>query len=359
MKKYKVLFTMFTLLVLVLSACSTSDTSSSNTAEDKETSNTNSNENMSANDNNGETIVMQVATPTSNDPQTYAMDLFKERLEEETDGRIQVDLYPGSQLGSNDQMLQQLTSGSIHGLLEPTAFLGGFEELMTVVDLPYLWPDVQQAVEYLNGEGGQLFENKLNEKGVTALRYYEYGNRILLLKNKIESMDDFNGQKIRVMGAPVLVDQINAWGGTGVAMGVPELYPALEQGTIDGLESASMFFYAMKYHELANYLLMEPKGAEVTIFMGNKEWLDSLPEDLRQAVYDVAAEITEDVHTYARENDELSVTKMQEEGIEVIESSPEFHEQLVNATDTVYSELIERVPEAEEVIAEIQAYFAD
>lgn len=154
-----------------------------------------------------------------------------------------MELYPASQLGSNDQMLQMLTQGSIQGMVQPTAFLGGFNELMTIVDIPYLWPDVQKATEFLNGEGGKLFEASLDKQGITALRYYEYGPRTILLKDKVEKMEDLKGKKIRVMGAPVLVDQINAWGGAGVAMGVPELFTALQQGTIDGLESAASFFF--------------------------------------------------------------------------------------------------------------------
>ncbi|WP_221760790.1 TRAP transporter substrate-binding protein [Bacillus canaveralius] len=341
--KLNILSIILIVSLLFISACSSNENASSGSANKDE--------------GGQEEYVMKVATPTSNDPQTHAMDLFKETLEKKTGGKMKVELYPSSQLGSNDQMLQQLSAGTIHGLLEPTAFLGGFAEILTVVDMPYLWPDVQVATEYLNGDGMDLFEPSLKEKGLTALSYYEYGPRIILLNDEVKNIDDFSGQKIRVMGAPVLVDEINAWGGTGVAMGVPELYTALEQGTIDGLESASMFFYSGKYYEHANYLLKEPNGAEVTIFMANNKWLDSLPDDLKTAVREAATEITEDVHTYARTNDEDAIKKMEEEGLTVIKSTEELHKQLTDASQSVYDEFVKRVPGSQEIMDKIREKF--
>lgn len=303
------------------------------------------------------TYVMRVATPTTNDPQTHEMDLFKKVVEEKTKGQIKVELYPASQLGSNDQMLQQLSSGSIQGMLEPTAFLGGFAEMMTIVDIPYLWTDVYKATEYLNGEGGKLFEPSLSQKGLTALRFYEYGPRIILLKNKAEKMADLKGKKIRVMGAPVLVDEINSWGGAGVAMGVPELYTALQQGTLDGLESAAMFFYSGKYFESTKYLLMEPKGAEVTIFMANTKWLNTLPPNLQQAIKDAAKEIEEDAKKFARAGNDKAIGEMKKAGITVIEASPEFHKQLVDASQPIYQKFEQRVPGSKEIIEKIRNHF--
>ncbi|WP_235594339.1 MULTISPECIES: TRAP transporter substrate-binding protein [Paenibacillus] len=305
----------------------------------------------------GKTYTMRFATATTNDPQTHEMELFKKAAEAKSNGQLKVELYPASQLGSNDQMLQMLTQGSIQGMVQPTAFLGGFNELMTIVDIPYLWPDVQKATEFLNGEGGKLFEASLDKQGITALRYYEYGPRTILLKDKVEKMEDLKGKKIRVMGAPVLVDQINAWGGAGVAMGVPELFTALQQGTIDGLESAASFFHSGKYYESAKYLLMEPKGAEISIFMANTNWLNSLPEHLQKAVKEAAVEITDEAHQYAKERDLQSIEEMKKEGVTVIEPGAEFHQQLVEASKPIISKFEARVPGSKEIISKIQAQF--
>ena len=273
-------------------------------------------------------LVMRVATPTTNDPQVYEMQLFKKAVEESSRGQIQVQLFPSSQLGSNAQMLQMLRAGSIQGLLEPTAFLGGFDNVMTVVDIPYLFRDVQQAVTILNGPLGNPLREHLERTGLVALGFYEYGPRIMLLKFPVRTLEDLRGKKIRVMGAQVLVDQMNAWGATGIAMGVPELFNALQQGTIDGLESAAMFFYSGRYYELARYLFMAPRGAEVTVFLSNKRWLEGLPEELRRVVVAVGAGITEEANRFARQSDAQALENMQKAGVTVLEPSPALDSEL-------------------------------
>ena len=294
-------------------------------------------------------VVMRVATPTTNDPQVYEMQQFKKVVEGKSQGRIEVQLFPSSQLGSNAQMLQALKAGSIHGLLEPTAFLGGFDDLMTMVDLPYFFKDVQQAVRILNGQDGDPLRKHLEDTGLTALRFYEYGPRILLLKFPIKQADDFKGKKVRVMGAKVLIEEINSWGGSGIAMGVPELYNALQQGTIDGLESAAQFFYTGKYYDVAKYLFQAPRGAEVTVFLSNKKWLDNLPADLRQVVTDAAVEITDAANKYARDGVGDAETKMKASGVTILEPSPELDRTLRQKAASVHTKFLSENPAAKPV----------
>jgi C4-dicarboxylate-binding protein DctP len=299
-------------------------------------------------------IIMRVATPTTNDPQVYEMEQFKKAVESKSQGRIEVQLFPSSQLGSNAQMLQALRAGSIHGLLEPTAFLGGFDNYMTVVDLPYFFKDVQQATQILNGSGGDVLRKHLESTGLVALRFYEYGPRVLLLKFPVRSMVDFRGKKIRVMVAQVLIDEINAWGGTGIAMGVPELFNALQQGTLDGLESAAQFFYTGKYYTVAKYILQAPRGAEVTVFLGNKKWLDDLPADLRKAVTDSAIEITEVANKFARDGVGDAEQKMKAEGVTISEPSAEFAKQLRARQAAVHAKFLSDNPGARPIYEALQ-----
>jgi tripartite ATP-independent transporter DctP family solute receptor len=298
---------------------------------------------------------MRVATPTTNDPQVFEMEQFKKAVEAKSQGRIEVQLFPSSQLGNNSQMLQALRAGSLHGLLEPTAFLGGFDNVMTVIDLPYFFKDVQQATALLNGAAGDTLRKHLEETGLVALRYYEYGPRILLLKFPVKSMDDFKGKKVRVMGAQNLIDEINAWGGSGIAMGVPELFNALQQGTLDGLESAAQFFYSGKYSDVAKNLFMEPKGAEVTVFLTNKKWLESLPADLRKIVTDASVEITETANQNARTGDKDAIEKMKAAGVTVVEPSADLHKQLEAKAATVHEKFLKDNPTAKPIYDALKA----
>lgn len=307
------------------------------------------NESKGGTNDSGKKVVMRVATPTTNDPQTHEMELFKEVVEKKSNGRIEVQLYPSCQLGSNAQMLQGLQAGTIHGLLEPTAFLGGFCDVLTVVDLPYFFPDVWTATEMLNGPAGDDLRSYLEERGLVAASFYSYGDRVLLLKFPVDSMDSFKGKKVRIMGAKVLIDEINSWGGTGVPMDVPELYTALQQGAIDGLESAPQFFWMGKYYEVAKYIFYEPKGAEVTIFMMNKKWLEGLPSDLREIILESAKEIQPNAEKFAKELQQKALDDMKAAGVQVIEASPQLRAQLEEASKVVHETFLKDNPDAKPI----------
>ncbi len=295
---------------------------------------------------------MKIGTATTNEVQTHIMDVFKAKVEERTSGKIEVELYPSGQLGSNDQMGQQVATGAIEGVVTASSF--GFDELLTALDLPYVWPDIDTTVEYLNSGGGKVFQESMEKnKGVTIARFYPYGPRTILSKKKIETIEDFKGQKIRVQSAKVLIDKINAWGGTGIAMGVPEMYTALQQGTIDGIDNVAGVHYSGKYHDNAKYLLTESSSPLIIIFLINTKWLNGLPEELKTAVLELAAEIDGDIQQYAKDFHESALEGMKAEGVEIIEPSEELHQALVDASKNIVPDFVNRLPEAKPIVDEI------
>jgi C4-dicarboxylate-binding protein DctP len=294
-------------------------------------------------------IVMRIGTPTTNDIQFYEMEQFKRIIEEKIGDKISVELYPAGQLGSNSQMLQGIQAGSIQGLLEPTAFLGGFSSVLNVVDLPYFFKDVWVAAKILNSPSGDTLREYLEGRGIFTGSFYPYGDRVTLISHPVSSIDDFAGKKIRVMGAKVLQDQYASWGAAGVPMDVPELYTAIQQKTIDGLESAPTFFQTGKYYEVAKYLFMEPKGAEVTIFMINKAWLDGLPEDVRNVVTQTAVEVQPLADRQSRVMQDESLKIMTDSGVKIIEASQELHDELVRRALSVHDIFLKDNPDVKEI----------
>jgi tripartite ATP-independent transporter DctP family solute receptor len=297
----------------------------------------------------GEKVVMRIGAATNNDPQTYEMERFKELAERLSNGKLEVRLYPAGQLGSNAQMLQGLQAGSIHALVEPTAFLGGFEDVLTVLDLPYFFHDVWTATQLLNGPAGDDLRGFMERRGLVSGSFYPYGDRTLLLKFPVKDMDSFKGKKIRVMGAKVLQDEIKVWGGVGIPMGVPELFTALQQGIIDGLGSAAQFFYMGKYFQVAKYLFTEPKAAEISIFMINKKWLDGLPPDLKDIVLKGMKEIQPLAEKYARETEKKAVDDMKAAGLTVIDASPELKAKLKAACLPIHETFLKENPAAKPI----------
>lgn len=296
-----------------------------------------------------EKVTMIIATATTNDQQHLALDKLKEVIESKTD-RIEVQTYPSGQLGTNDQMHQELLAGSLHLLIEPTAFMGGFCSIMNVVDLPYFFKDSLTACEMLNGPGGDDIRNYVEEKmGVLVGGFYAYGDRIIMTKFPINSMADLSGKKIRVMGAKVLQDQFESWGGVGVPMGVPELYTSLQQGALDGLESGVTFFYTGKYYEVCKYIFTEPNASFLSISLINKDWLNNLPEDLAKIVTDSALEIADSFAETTRNLEETAMETMTDAGVEVIDASPALKKELKEAAEQVHLTFLKDNPDAEHI----------
>ena len=303
-------------------------------------------------------FVMRIGTPTTKDPQVFEMGQFKKALEAKVGTKIKIELYPSGQLGSNSQMLQGVSAGSIQGLLEPTSFLSGFDNVMNVVDLPYTYPDVWTTAKLFNGPVGDALRDHLEAKGLVAASFYPYGERVMLLKFPVNTMNDFKGKKIRVMGSRMLQDEINAFGAAGVPMDVPQLYTALQQGVIDGIEATPPFFWTLRYYELAKYLFTEPDGCVVTLFMINKKWLDSLPPELRAAVLKSAEEIQPMAEKFTRGGKVKSYEVMQKNGVKVIHASPQLKAQMKEAAGPVIEKFLNENPEAKPVYKRIKKAMA-
>ena len=158
----------------------------------------------------GKQFVMRIGTPTTKDPQVFEMGQFKKLMAAKVGDKVKVELYPSGQLGSNSQMLQGVSAGSIQALLEPTSFLSGFDNVMNVVDLPYTFPDVWSTAKLFNGPVGDALRDHLANRGLVAASFYPYGERVMLLKFPVNTMNDFKGKKIRVMGSKMLQDGINS-----------------------------------------------------------------------------------------------------------------------------------------------------
>ncbi|MGD8226228.1 MAG: TRAP transporter substrate-binding protein [Desulfobacteraceae bacterium] len=306
----------------------------------------------------GKQFVMRIGTPTTKDPQVFEMGQFKKLMAAKVGDKVKVELYPSGQLGSNSQMLQGVSSGSIQALLEPTSFLSGFDNVMNVVDLPYTFPDVWSTAKLFNGPVGDALRDHLANRGLVAASFYPYGERVMLLKFPVNTMNDFKGKKIRVMGSKMLQDEINAFGAAGVPMDVPQLYTALQQGVIDGIEATPPFFWTLRYYELAQYLFTEPDGCVVTLFMVNKEWLDSLPADLRAAVLKSAEEIQPMAEKFTRGAKVKSYDVMQKNGVKVIHASPELKAQMKEAAGPVIEKFLNENPDARPVYERLKKAMA-
>lgn len=281
---------------------------------------------------------------------------FKEVVEEKSGGKITVDLFPASQLGSLREQVESTQIGEIHITMQPSAVVTPFVDDVKIVDLPYLWPQVaEQKYAVLDSDVGTEILDTLESGGFKGLGYWPGGYKLFTTKNtEIHSPDDLKGLTMRVMESPLLIDQYKLWGATAVPVPYAEVYNSLQQGIVDGQENPLQTIFLNNYHEVQGNIIESYHGTMTYLLIANKSWFDGLPEAARATILEAEEEgraaaraslaETEDDYRQKIKDAGVDFYQLTDEEIEVFrEVSESFHAETYNKPEQL--ELLEKVKE--------------
>ncbi|MFO1413146.1 MAG: TRAP transporter substrate-binding protein [Burkholderiales bacterium] len=216
---------------------------------------------------------------------------FAELVAAKSGGKMQVKLFPGGVLGGDVQVLSAVQGGTIDMASMNSGILQGQIKEYAIVDFPFLFNDAKEADAVLDGPIGKQLADKMPEKGLVHLAYYDLGFRnVTDSKRAIKTADDISGLKIRVIQSPIYIDTFSALGANPVPMSFTEVYTALEQKSIDGQENPYTVIEANKFQEVQKYLaatrhIYNPQS----MFISKKTW-DKLNADEQKVLLDAAKE---------------------------------------------------------------------
>lgn len=201
-------------------------------------------------------------------------------VKERSKGAIEIALYPSSQLGNARQMIESTQFGAIEGTVMPAAFLGGFNPVISVLDIPYLFPTDRAVSQKLReGPFGKALLASFGTRGVTALTIWPNGRKSITSNKPLANLDAFKGQKFRVMDSKILIEQFAAVGATAIAINFSELYTSLQTGLIDGQENPLDTITTMKFHEVQKHMVVTEHGVmEDIVLFSNAFWNKITPE---------------------------------------------------------------------------------
>ena len=201
-------------------------------------------------------------------------------VKERTKGAVEIQLFPSSQLGNARQMIESTQFGAIEGTVMPAAFLGGFNPVISVLDIPYVFPTDRALSQKLReGAFGKALLATFASRGVHALTIWPNGRKSLTSNKPLANLDAFKGQKFRVMDSKILIDQFAAVGATAIAINFSELYTSLQTGLIDGQENPLDTITTMKFHEVQKHLVVTEHGVmEDIVLFSNTFWNRLTPE---------------------------------------------------------------------------------
>ena len=248
----------------------------------------------------GQPNVMKLGTATLNDSQHEWMKRFGAMVEQESKGRIKAEIYPLSQLGPIPRMIEQTQFGAIQAWVGPPEFLSGVDIRYQVLSAPGLFKDMAHANRVLQDpKFNSAFLALGDNKGLKGLGLFISGPAAFVARKPIRTVGDLAGMKIRVLAAPLQMEQIRALKATPVPMALGEVMPALQQGTLDAVMSDIPVFQALKYYSVAKYLLATDHALLASMTVISKKWYDSLTPDLQKIVVDSGRKVSEGLYQWA------------------------------------------------------------
>lgn len=221
--------------------------------------------------------------------QGRATKYFADQVEKASGGKMKVRAIGAAALGPDVQMQQALIGGAQEMMVGSTATLVGITKEMALWDTPFLFNNAREADAVLDGPIGQKVMDKLQEKGLVGLVYWENGFRNLTnSKRPVAKMEDLDGIKLRVMQNNVYLDSFRTLGANAVPLPFSELFSALETKTVDGQENPYNTILSSKFYEVQKYLSVTNHVYSPWIVLASKKWWDGLSKDEQKVLMDAA-----------------------------------------------------------------------
>jgi tripartite ATP-independent transporter DctP family solute receptor len=229
---------------------------------------------------------------------------FAEIVSQKSGDKMKVRGFDNGQLGGELQTLSSAQGGVLEMLIVSTAASASTVREFALFDFPFLFADEKEADAVLDGPVGTQLLEKLPEKGIVGLCYWEYGFRHTTnSKLPIAKLDDFRGLKIRTVQNPVYIDVFNALGANATPLPFPEVYAALDSRAVDGAEGPYTTLYTSKFYEVQKFLSDTKHIYTTGIVAAGKKFWDQLSGDEKRILQDSCAEAREYERKVSRDGD--------------------------------------------------------
>ncbi|NLC35633.1 MAG: DctP family TRAP transporter solute-binding subunit [Alcaligenaceae bacterium] len=240
-----------------------------------------------------------------------AFEFLAKELAEKTDGRITVEIFPSSQLGSERELVESIQLGNVDMTFISSAVLGNFNPQFFALDIPFMFKDREGVYRVLDGEIGQNLLASLEKVGIKGLGYWENGFRQLTNnKQVIKSPDDLKGMKMRTMENEVHIAAWREEGANPAPLAFGELFTALQQGTFDAQEGPINLFYDMKFHEVQKYITKTNHVYSPWPVLINPDVYNRMSDEDKAILEAAVAKTTEYQRDLAQKADDAAVAAM-------------------------------------------------
>ena len=257
-------------------------------------------------------------------PTVVAVENLGKKLEQATNGRVSVQMYPAMQLGGEKEAIEQAQVGAIAFARVSVGALGPVVDDLNVFNMPYVFRNTAHMQHVIDGPIGQELLDKVTNsgKGLIGLCWMDAGARNFYdTKKPIKTVADLKGLKIRVIGNPIFVDMANAMGGNGVAMGYDQVFSALQTGVVDGAENNPPSYVFDNHYQVAKFYTIDEHLIVPEMLVFSKKAWDAMSKEDQALLLKFAKEAQQEERKLWVAYEQQAMDKAKAAGIQIIQVS--------------------------------------
>lgn len=228
-----------------------------------------------------------------NTPKGIGAQHFEACAEKKLPGKVDVEVYPNSQLFGDNKVLEAMLLGDVHLAAPALSKFGSYTEKLALFDLPFLFNDLAAVERFQQSDKGQELLDSMQDKGIQGLAYWHNGMKQLSASEKLLVPADAADKKFRIMSSEVLEAQFEAVDAVPLKKPFSEVFTLLQTNAIDGQENTWSNIYSQKFYEVQPYITESNHGLLDYLLVTNTGWWNNLPEDVQTGLSECIDEATE------------------------------------------------------------------
>ncbi|MDF2524198.1 MAG: DctP family transporter solute-binding subunit [Clostridiales bacterium] len=281
------------------------------------------------------TLKLGYGQPTTN-PRHITAEKYAKYVNEQTNGKVKIDLYPSEMLGSDKQMTEAAVMGTQDMVITAQGVLSTYENKLNAIGLPFLFSSPDKVGKVLDGPIGDELAKDLPNKGIRILGYWENGLRhITNSKRPIEKPEDLKGLKIRTPEDKMTLSIFKALGASPAPLAFPELYLALSQNVFDGQENPITNIDSAKFYEVQKYMSITNHKYETCPLIISEATWKKMPADVQKVLKEGAVKFAAEHRKLVNDSEANLLKGLESKGMKI--SRPDT-KTFQDATKSVYTE---------------------
>ncbi len=289
-----------------------------------------------------------------NTPKGQGAVLFQRLVRERMGGRVEVQVYPNSQLFGDGQEMEALALGDVEMIAPSLSKFDRYTPHLQVFDLPFLFDDMAAVDRFQSSPAGRALLTSMQDRGYLGLAFWHNGLKQLSANRALRVPADAAGLRFRIQSSDLLQAQFRALNANPQVMSFAEVYQALQTGAVDGQENTWSNMFSQHFFEVQPFITESNHGLLDYMVVTNTEFWTGLPADVRTQLETILAEVTVEVNRQAAAiNDRDRQTIIDSHQSEIIQLTPEQRRQWREAMLPVYDQFRERI--GADLIAAAQA----